>query len=101
MEYGVFGLPKPDLVVLLDVPFKVSKMWLENKITQRSKKYLQGKKDVAEENLRHLKVSRDCALSLASENKNWEKVSCCEGMVCMSLEEVHEEVFRIFKRRIK
>jgi dTMP kinase len=101
MEYGTFGIPKPDLVIYLDVPFEVSKMWLEKKVTQRSKKYLNGKKDVAEDNLIHLKDSRESALYLHKTNKNWEKISCCKGTVCMLPEGVHEKVFEIVKKKLK
>jgi len=100
MEYGIFQIPKPDLVVYLDVPFEVSKKWLENKVTQRSKKYLNGKKDLAEDNLIHLKDSRNSALYLHKQNKNWEKISCCKGMTCLMPEQVHEEVFKIVKKKL-
>lgn len=101
MEYEVFKIPKPDLVIYLDVPFEVSKKWLENKVVKRRKKYLKGKKDVAEDNLIHLKDSRNSALYLEKINKNWEKISCCKGVVCLSPEGVHEEVFKIIRKRLK
>ncbi len=101
MEYGVFNIPKPDLVVYLDVPFEVSREWLQKKVAQRKKKYLKGKKDVAEDNLMHLKNSRNSALSLYKENKNWEKVECCPNNICMSPEGVHENVYRIIKKKFK
>jgi len=100
MEYGVFGIPKPNIVIFLDVPFEVSKMWLEKKVTQRSKKYNDGKVDVAEDNLLHLKASRNSALMLARENRNWKRIECCQGMVCMSPEEVSKHVFEIVKKKI-
>ena len=37
MEHGVFKIPRPDVVVYLDVPFEISKLWLQKKI-QKSKK---------------------------------------------------------------
>jgi len=101
MEYEVFGIPRPDLVIYLDVPFEVSKEWLKKKVTQRSKKYLKGKKDVAEDNLLHLQASRNSALYLEKNNKNWEKVTCCKGMVCMLPEEVHKQVLDLVKNKIK
>lgn len=101
MEYQVFKIPKPDLVIYLDVPFEVSRGWLQNKIIQRSKKYLRGRRDVAESNLLYLHDSRESALYLHQSRKNWEKVSCCQGNVCMLPQEVHEEVFAIVKRRLK
>ena len=98
MEYGVFKLPRPDLIVYLDVPFEVSKVWLQKKVLARKKKYLKGRKDVAEDNLIHLKNSRASALSLARQNKNWVKIECCHGMTCLSPEAVNQQVFSIVKR---
>jgi len=99
MEHGVFKIPRPNLVVYLDVPFEVSHKWLKNKILKRKKGYLKGRKDVAEDNLIHLKNSRNSALALQKQHKNWEKVECCKGMVCMLPEQVHEHVFSIVKKK--
>ncbi len=93
MEYSVFKIPRPDLVIYLDVPFEVSKQWLQQKVAKRRKKYLKGRKDVAEDNLIHLKNSRDSALSLAKQNKNWQRIECCRGMMCLLPEGVHQRVF--------
>lgn len=100
MEHKVFGIPRPDLVIYLDVPFEVSKEWLEQKVAQRKKKYLNGRRDVAEDNLIHLKNSRESALYLEKANKNWTRVTCCDGMVCMLPEAVGEEVYKIVQRRL-
>ncbi len=101
MEHSVFGIPRPDLVIYLDVPFEVSKEWLQGKIAQRKKSYLKGKKDIAEDNLLHLENSRNGALYMAKNYKNWTKIACCDGMVCMLPEQVHEEVFKIVKGKLK
>lgn len=101
MEHSVFAIPRPDLVIYLDVPFEVSKEWLQQKVAQRKKKYLKGKKDVAEDNLLHLEHSRNGALYMAKNYPNWEKIECCDGMVCMLPEAVHEEVYKTVKSRLK
>ena len=101
MEHDVFKIPRPDLIIYLDVPLDISKKWLKNKISQRNKKYLKGRRDVAEDNLLHLNDSRDSALFLSKTNKNWEKVSCCKGATCLTPEQVHEEVFKIVKEKLK
>ena len=98
MEYGVFGIPRPDLVIYLDIPYEVSQQWLKKKVAQRKKKYLKGRKDVAEDNLMHLKISRNTALELEKLNKNWKKISCCQGTVCMLPDEVHEHVYKVVKK---
>lgn len=100
MEHGIFGIPRPDLVIYLDVPFEVSREWLKKKVLLRKKKYLKGNKDVAEDNLMHLKLSRDSALMLARTNKNWVKVTCCQGMVCMLPEQVAEHVYDFVQKRL-
>ena len=101
MEYGTFKIPKPDMVIYLDVPFEVSKSWLERKVTQRKKKYLKGRKDVAEDNLLHLKASRESALALGKANKSWAKIDCCKGMICMPPEGVHEKVYTAVRHKLK
>lgn len=97
LEYSVFKIPKPDLVIFLDVPVKVSRKWLEKKISDRRKK---GRRDVAEENLRYLKNSRESGLFLEKKNKNWKKISCCDGMVCMLPEEIHQHVINLVEELI-
>ncbi len=102
MEHGAFKTPRPDLVIYLDVPFEVSRAWLQKKVAQRKKTYLKGgRKDVAEDNLLHLKHSRESALSLQKTHKNWEKVQCCDGMVCMLPEQVHEQVYTIVSKHLR
>ncbi len=101
MEYGVFKIPQPNLVIYLDVPFEISKQRLLEKTAKDKKKYLKGGRDIVEENLRYLKDSRQSAIVLAQENKNWTKIECCKGNVCMSPEQVGEEVYKIVKKKLK
>ena len=97
MEYGIFDLPRAGLTVFLDVPYEVSVEWLKQKIAQRSKKYLKGRKDVAEENLRYLKDSRASALWLVKQDKRWRRIECCKNNVCLAPEQVHERVFELVR----
>ena len=99
MEHKIFKVPRPDLVVYLDVPFEVSREWLQQKVAKRKKGYLKGRRDVAEDNLLHLKNSRASALSLGKQNKNWVRIKCCQGMICLAPEQVHERVMQIIQGR--
>ncbi len=101
MEYSVFKIPRPDLVIYLDVPLEASVSWLEKKASQEKKKYLKGRKDVAEGNIEHLKNSRESALELYKNNKNWEKIECCKKTVCLPPEEVHEKVYETVKKKLR
>lgn len=101
MEHKVFKIPRPDLVLYLHVPYEVGQQWLKDKLMSQKKKYLSGKKDQAEGNTDHLKNSQESALMLAKEHKNWHKIECCEGMVCMLPEGVHEHIFDKVKKLLK
>jgi len=101
MEYKVFKISRPNLIIYLDVPFEVSREWLQQKVAKRKKGYLKGRKDVAEDNLLHLKNSRASALVLAEQNKSWRKIECCQGMICLLPEAVHERVWGLVKKILK
>lgn len=101
MEYSIFKIPKPNLVIYLDVPLEVSLERLKEKTAKDKKKYLKGGKDMVEESILYLKNSRNSALLLAKENKNWIKIECCRGGVCMSPAEVSGKVYEIVKKKIK
>lgn len=101
MEYKVFKIPRPDLTVFLDVPIEVSRQWMEQKLASRKKGYLKGRKDVVEANLMYLKNSHAAAMGLATGRKDWVRVECCKGMVCMLPEAVSDYVFTIVKKKLK
>lgn len=98
MEHGVFGLPYPDLVLYLDVTLKISEELLGKKETQKTKRYLRGQKDLAENDLEYLKNSRNTALSLEKKNKNWKKIICYTKDRCLPPEEVSEKIFEVLKK---
>lgn len=100
MEHKIFGIPRPDVIIYLDVPFEVSQMWIKEKVARRKNGHLKTRTDVAEDNLEHLKHSRNSALYLAKNKKNWPLVTCCDGMVCMVPDEVHEHVYNIVRKKL-
>ncbi len=89
MEYSIFKLPKPDIVIFLDMPVELSQKLLKNS---------NKKMDVAEEDLAHQEDSRNCALELVRENDNWEKVDCAKNGQLRSIEEIHNEMRKILKK---
>ncbi len=80
-EFGYFKLPKPDLNFFLDVPFEFTK---RNLTTQRSgddRAYLDGKRDIHEEDLDFQKRVRNMYLSL--ENEWFVRIDCCQDSETM------------------
>ena len=94
LEWNKIAIPKPDLVLFLDVPFEVSQRLIEerkNKITG------DNKKDIHENNTEYLKNSYNIAKNL-SEKYNWNVISCVENDKLKSLEDINNEIMNEIKK---
>lgn len=103
MEYGVFKIPRPDMILYLHLPVSLSQKLLRGKLLAFKKRYTEGRKDVAEDNLMHLANSQKSALGIIRRNNNWHKVECQQNDGEVKPKEViHEAVYRrvirLFKR---
>jgi len=101
MEFGVFAIPKPNLIVFLDVPISVTQNLLKLKDQVIKKKYLNGKKDQAENDEAHLERSRDSAISIVKNSNNWKKIDCTKAGQILPKEVIHELVYNKIKQIIK
>lgn len=95
VEYDIFGMPRPDVTVYLDVPPNESDKLLG---------YVEelGVKVVNEEagaKIDQAKVS-DCAKYLAALNQNWVTIQCLENGELRKRDEIHEEVYAAVKEKI-
>lgn len=90
LEYGVFGLPRPDVVVFLHMSVPLSMKLLANK----------SDRDVAEKSTQHQKDAEASATWLAKTQKGWRQVNCFEGRTVLSREVIHERVWDILKPMI-
>ena len=94
MEHDVYAIPRPDMVVYISMPVEMTNKLLKNKVTQESKKYLKGKKDVHEESTEFLAQSRTNALKIVAEHNHWVKVECAPKGTLRTREDIHEEVYK-------
>lgn len=95
MEYGVFKIPKPDIIVYLDLPIELSQKLLRNKLSSFKKRYNKGRKvDVAEDNLIHMDASRRSALGMIKKSNNWLKIDCDGGGTIQPREVIHEHIWK-------
>jgi len=94
MEFEVFKIPKPDVVIYLNVPLKISLQLLKNNNNKQKKNYLHGKKDAHESNIEHLVNAERSALSLARSEKRWLKIKCYRNGKLLSKEEIAKMVWR-------
>lgn len=94
LEWNKIAIPKPDLVLFLDVPFEISQRLIEerkNKITG------DNKKDIHENNTEYLKNSYNIAKNL-SEKYNWNVISCVENDKLKSIEDINNEIMNEIKK---
>ena len=74
-EFGYFGLPMPDMNIFLDVPFSFTERKLKGIRTGESRTYLNGQRDIHEEDLDFQKKVRAIYLSLEQE-ETFTKILC-------------------------
>ncbi len=86
-EYGKLELPKPDLVIFLDMPIEISQELL-------SMRY-QGdelQKDIHEKNVEYLKICRETALYCAKK-LGWTVISCSKDGKALPINEINENIY--------
>ena len=95
VEYEIFGMPRPDLTVYLDVPPNESDKLL-GYVEEVGVKVVN---DESKAKIDQAKVS-DCAKYLAAINHNWVTVPCLEGGELRNRDAIHEEVYTAVKSKV-
>lgn len=94
LEYEKMGIPRPDLVIFLNMPTEMAvKLMAErkNKITGEEKK------DIHERDKEYLKESHANACKIAN-TYNWKEIKCSDGERIKTIEEIGEEVFSLVEK---
>lgn len=93
-EYNKIGIPKPDLVIFLDMPIEISQKLMTSRYDGD-----ESKKDVHEANVDFLKKCRKSAL-YAAEKQGWKVVSCSDGNEPLSIEQIHQEIVKLVEEEL-
>ncbi len=95
-EFEKMGLPIPDKVIFLNMPYEYSEKLIKN----RENKITGGQeKDIHEKNEQYMKKSYENACFIA-EKYGWEKIDCVFGGEIRNIEEIAEEVYQKIKNLI-
>ena len=93
MEYEIFNIPKPDLIIFLYLPIKFAQILISKK---KKRSYLKGKlKDQYENNTSYLNKVEKMYLGMAENNKNWIKIDCIENDVILPPDKIHKKIVNI------
>ena len=93
-EYNKIGIPKPDLVIYLDMPIDISQKLMTGRY-----KGDEDKKDVHEANVEFLKKCRESAL-YAAKKQGWKVVLCAQNGEPLSIETIHNKIIDIIEKEI-
>ena len=91
LEYNKMGIPRPDLVIFLNMPTETAQKLMaerKNKITG------EDKKDIHEKNVEYLKKSHKNACEI-SKKYSWKEIKCVENDRLKTIEEISNEVFEL------
>lgn len=87
MEYDQMELPKPDLVIYLDMPTE-----LTERLMRQRESDTQTKADIHEKDLEYLRLCRRTGLQAASYY-GWKIVHCARDGALRSVQDIHAEIF--------
>ena len=86
LEYNKMGLPKPDMVIFLDMPTEISQRLIEERYLGDN-----SRKDIHEKNVRFLEECRNNALTVA-ERCNWDVIDCAKDGAPLPIEDIFMEI---------
>lgn len=93
LEYKLLGLPKPDMVIYLKLPFEKSLERAQKRAIETG-----GKLDAVESNLDYVKNGHSAGIFYA-ERFGWEIVECVDKEVDLTPDEIHLQVVNKITRR--
>lgn len=86
-EYGKLGLPRPDLVLYLDVPTEYTVGMLRSREEQTS-----TQADIHEQDTAYLRTCRESGAQ-AARVLGWRRVQCVRDGAMRSIEDIHGEIW--------
>ena len=87
-EYDKLGLPRPDLVIYLDVPTDFTEKMLRHRENETN-----THADIHEQDMQYLATCRRMGRA-AAEHYGWTVIRCVRDGAMRSMEDIHEEIYR-------
>lgn len=98
MEFEVFDIPKPDLILYLNVPYQIGQKLVMKK---GSRGYIGGiKKDIHEGSKKHLIDAQQQIFSLIKKYNNWQQVDCTSKGRILSKPQIAEKIWKIVNKSL-
>ncbi|MCX6790881.1 MAG: deoxynucleoside kinase [Candidatus Gribaldobacteria bacterium] len=107
LEYNLFGIPKPDITIILksnpDYSLKLSCQIIDQEKLAKRKAYLSGdKKDIHETNENHLAAALNSYLRAAQEfPKDFKVVDCLQKEQLLSPLKINQKIIKVVNKFLK
>ena len=101
MEYSIFKIPRPDVVLYLSLPISIVHALIAKRDSKGTRGYKGDKKDVHESDPKHLENARKSALKLVKELNNFVQIDCAPKKALLPIESVHELVYKEVKKIVR
>ncbi len=88
-EYNKLGLPRPDMVIYLDMPTDFSERLLRHRESDTN-----TKADIHEQDTQYLATCRRCG-QLAAKHYGWTVVQCVQDGVMRTIDDIHQEIYSL------
>lgn len=91
LEYGVYALPKPDMIFFLDMPVDRSTALV---LKKKKRSYTDEKLDLHEAAGEYLK-NVACTFKRLAKNEGWRIIDCVQDNQIRDIEDISDEIFTI------
>lgn len=90
-EYGMFKMPRPDVVIFLNVPVEFSRKLMANRMNKFTG---EKEKDIHERNAEYLERTYRNSLYIA-DKYGWKIVECIKDGELRSIDDINNEIYKI------
>ncbi len=97
LEYKIHKMPKENLVIYLYVPWQIGMKLSEKKSPYQ--KYLNGKQDIEEKDIRNRIESEKLYLEFAKKYRHWIKIDCVINNDILTPKTIHQKIIKILKKK--
>lgn len=95
LEYDIFKIPRPDLVIYLHIPLAIVDR-LMNQRKDVTRGYTNKNRDLLENNQEHLRRAQDGYQFTAPRYSYWRQLNCVkEKNKLLTREEIHERIWQL------
>ena len=91
-EFDLMGLPKPDIVMYMDIPAETTLARIKKRKAETG-----ASTDIHEQDEQYLKDCQQCGMQ-AAEFYGWRKISCCINDTERTEQEIHEEIYMTLQK---